>query len=53
MSFVKAMKEAMKLIYAACKQNDEWANCYRCPFRDYCDVIEQAGMGTPDEWWDE
>ena len=47
MSFVKAMKEAMKMIYAACKQNDEWANCQYCPFKDYCDVIETWVGRTP------
>ena len=39
----------MQLLHEACKMNDEWAKCVYCPFNDYCDAIEEYGLGTPDE----
>ena len=49
MDFVTKMKEAMSMVHEACKLNDEWAKCTHCPFNDYCDAIEEYGLGTPDE----
>lgn len=49
MEFVEKIKEAMQMLHDACKMNDTWRNCKYCPFKDYCDVIEEACLGTPDE----
>ena len=49
MNFIEAMNEAMKKLHEACKTNEDWLNCRLCPFGDYCDAIEEAGLGTPDE----
>lgn len=49
MEFITKIKEAMELLHKACKMNDEWANCSKCPFLDYCNALEKAGFGTPDE----
>ena len=47
--FTIKIKEAMTLLHEACKMNDEWVKCSKCPFNDYCDTLEEAGFGTPDE----
>ena len=49
MDFTIKIKEAMELLHEACAMNEEWANCARCPFDDYCDALEEAGFGTPDQ----
>lgn len=49
MDFTIKIKEAMVLLHEACKMNDEWIYCTKCPFKDYCDTLEEAGFGTPDE----
>lgn len=49
MDFTIKIKEAMTLLHEACKMNDEWINCYKCPFVEYCDALAGAGFGTPDE----
>jgi hypothetical protein len=49
MDFTIKMKEAMVLLHEACKMNDEWVKCRKCPFTDYCDAIEENGLGTPDD----
>lgn len=49
MDFIDMMKEGMEKIQEACRMNEEWNQCPFCPFVDYCDVIEGAGLGTPDE----
>lgn len=49
MDFISKMEEAMMLLQKACESNEEWANCVRCPFVDYCNTLEEAGFGTPDD----
>lgn len=49
MEFIAKIKEAMELLHEACKMNEEWRNCQYCPFGDYCNSLEEAGFGTPDE----
>ena len=49
MNFTTKIKEAMVLLHEACKMNDEWIHCIECPFKDYCDTLEETGFGTPDE----
>ena len=49
MDFIIKMKEAMVLLHEACRMNDEWNQCPFCPFVDYCDAIDGAGLGTPDD----
>ena len=48
MDFIIKMNEAMTMIHEACKLNDEWVKCGKCPFIEYCNVIEEAGFNTPD-----
>ena len=47
--FVEQMIEAMNVMQMACKGNDTWDDCQYCPFGTYCDVLEENGLGTPDE----
>lgn len=47
--FVERMREAMFVMQEACKLNDNWRDCMNCPFKVYCDVLEENGLGTPDE----
>lgn len=49
MDFTIKMKEAMTMLHEACKANENWADCRFCPFSKYCDALEEAGFGTPDE----
>lgn len=48
MDFIEAMKKALLALQHACSMNDQWVNCKVCPFSKYCDVIEEAGLGTPE-----
>lgn len=48
MDFVKEIKKAMLHLQEACRLNDAWKNCWECPFKEYCDVIEEAGLYLPD-----
>lgn len=41
------MLEAMKAIQEACNMNTAWADCDKCPFRVYCDAIEQNDLQIP------
>ena len=50
MDFITEMLSAMSQIISACEKNTEWSNCYKCPFMDQCDVLQDAGLGTPEEW---
>ena len=49
MDYIIKMKEAMQFLHEACKMNEAWADCMHCPFGDYCDAMEEAGLGTPDD----
>ena len=49
MDFTVKIKEAMELLHEACKMNDEWVDCAKCPFNEYCNAIEERGLGTPDD----
>ena len=49
MDYITKIKEAMQLLHEACKMNEVWADCMHCPFGDYCDAMEEAGLGTPDD----
>lgn len=44
------MKIGMKIIQLACEKNTSWALCENCPFRFYCDIIEEKTGDTPDMW---
>ncbi len=49
LEFVYIMEHAVRGISSACRLNSDWDNCSVCPFKIYCDVLEEAGFGTPDE----
>ena len=50
MSWIEEVNVAMKLLKDACKRNEMWSECGKCPFDAYCTVLEVHEMGTPDEW---
>ena len=50
MDWKEKIKQGMILITEGCQQQREWTECQNCPFRNYCDTIEEAGYNTPDEW---
>lgn len=50
MEWIDQMKMAMETLIDACNKNRYWDDCSKCPFDDYCTVLERHGMGTPDEW---
>lgn len=50
LTWEKQMEKGMKIIYSACRKNLDWANCERCPFRVYCDILEKKTGDTPDMW---
>ena len=49
MEFVEKIRQAMQMLHDACAMNDTWRNCQYCPFKDYCDAMEEADLGTPDD----
>ena len=49
MDFVTKMETGMALIAEACSMNEGWGNCPFCPFIDFCDAIEGAGLEVPEE----
>ena len=50
MEWIDQMKMAMETLIDACNRNRYWDDCSKCPFDDYCTVLERHGMGVPDEW---
>ena len=50
MDWIKEMKEAMLKLQKACEKNTTWADCYKCPFDEYCTILDKAGSDTPDIW---
>ena len=39
MDWMAKMKQGMKLIAEACKENENWNACEGCPFCTLCDAI--------------
>ena len=50
MEWIDEIKKAMTMLKNGCNKNIYWADCSKCPFDDYCTVLEVHGIGTPDEW---
>lgn len=42
MDWQKKMLEGMRLMLEACGENNQWSNCYRCPFDEYCTALMDA-----------
>lgn len=53
MDWTKKIEKAMRDLSNACKENDSWGDCYKCPFARYCDCLMMACDGYPDEWYDD
>ena len=53
MDWTKKIEKAMRDLSNACKENDSWGDCYKCPFARYCDILMMACDGYPDEWYDD
>lgn len=50
MDWTDRMKKAMTDLQSACKENEEWNDCWECPFKRFCDVLEETENGNPEEW---
>ena len=48
MDYIEKMKEAMQMMHQACRMNENWSDCDKCPFDEYCDAIMRADLATPD-----
>ena len=53
MNWTEKIEKAMRDLSNACKENDSWGDCYKCPFARYCDILMMACNGYPDEWYDD
>lgn len=53
MDWTEKIEKAMKDLANACKENDKWSDCYKCPFARYCDPILGAYDSFPEEWFDD
>lgn len=50
MDWIKEMKEAMLKLQKAC-ENAEWTECHKCPFYDYCTILDdELENGVPEDW---
>ena len=49
MNWKEKIEEGMLLIKKGCNEQTEWAKCHECPFKDYCDAIENNGYEIPCE----
>lgn len=49
MTYIEAVNSAINALMDACAMNDEWKKCRECPFGNFCDLLEVAGWGTPDD----
>lgn len=47
MDWQKKMLEGMRLMLEACGENDQWHNCHRCPFDEYCTALMDAAQIDP------
>ena len=45
MNWKEKIKIGMILLKEGCTENDSWGSCVDCPFREYCDIIEEATKG--------
>lgn len=50
MDWIDEIKEAMETIKTACNKNERWTACCKCPFDQYCTVLENEGMDYPGKW---
>ena len=50
MDWIKEMREAMLKLQEACRKNTTWAECYKCPFDEYCTVLLESKVDIPDTW---
>lgn len=48
--WVGVMKRAMQEIKDACATNGNWNDCWKCPFKEYCDALEEKGLDVPETW---
>lgn len=53
MDWTEKIEKAMRDLANACKENDKWSDCYKCPFTRYCDCIMMTYDSFPDDWFDD
>ena len=39
-NWIEEMKTAMQAVKTACEHNDDWTQCYFCPFADVCNLLD-------------
>lgn len=49
MDWKEKIKEGMKLIRRGCIEQTEWTKCHECPFKTFCEVLEENGYEVPSE----
>lgn len=42
--WVVKMRLGMKMMREACKENEMWTECDKCPFDDICSVLEEKAI---------
>ena len=47
MDYVEKIRKAMQLLQEGCMMNEEWADCVRCPFDRYCDLLSVVKFPIP------
>ena len=50
MDWKEKIKKGLELIKEGCTNQDNWKECYKCPFNDYCTTLMENGGVTPNEW---
>ena len=48
--WIEKMKKAMQEIKGACTENGNWGDCWKCPFKEYCDILEEQEIDIPETW---
>lgn len=49
MNWEEKIKKGKELIKEGCSEQTEWTKCHECPFKTFCDVLEENGYEVPSE----
>ena len=50
MNWKEKIKKGLELIKEGCTNQNNWKECYECPFNDYCTALWENGGVAPSEW---
>lgn len=53
MDWTEKIEKAMKDLANACKENRNYAECYKCPFARYCDIVLGVCDISPEDWFND